>query len=112
MAPTTIIGQKTTTTPWGRNPEKKEGYPLRITEILAGLKGVAYAERTCLATPQDIIKTKRAIMNAFSVQHQAKGFAIVEVLSQCPTIWRMAPLVATQWVQEEMTKFFPLGRIK
>ncbi|MBN2120207.1 MAG: 2-oxoglutarate oxidoreductase [Candidatus Omnitrophica bacterium] len=112
MAPTTLVGQKTTTTPWGRSPEKGDGFPLKITEILAGLPGVAYAERTSVAKAQDVLKTKKAIKTAFINQIENKGFSIVEVLSQCPTIWGMTPNQAVKWVKEEMTKTFPLGRIK
>jgi 2-oxoglutarate ferredoxin oxidoreductase subunit beta len=112
MAPTTLIGQKTTTTPLGRSPEKGDGYPLKITEILAGLRGVVYAERTCVCTPQDVLKTKKAIHQAFLSQIENKGFSIVEVLSQCPTIWGMSPIESIKWVKEKMTKEFPLGRIK
>jgi len=112
MAPTTLIGQKTATTPWGRDPQRGEGYPLKISEILAGLAGVVYAERTTVCSPQDVIKTKKAIREAFLNQIEKRGFSIVEVLSQCPTIWRMSPQEAVQWVKEEMVKEFPLGRIK
>lgn len=112
MAPTTLIGQKTTTTPEGRNPEAKEGFPLKITEILSTLRGVVYAERTALFTPQNINKTKQAIRSAFLNQVEKKGFSIVEVLSQCPTIWKMSPQDSLLWVKNEMVKEFPLGKIK
>jgi len=112
MAPTTIVGQKTATTPWGRDPARKEGYPLRITEILATLEGVVYAERTAVGSPSDIIKTKKAIRRAFINQIENKGFSIVEVLSQCPASWHLEPSQAVKWVKEEMVKFYPLGRIK
>ena len=112
MAPTTLVGQKTTTTPWGRDPGKGEGLPLKITEILAGFTGVVYAQRSAVCSPQDIRKTKNALREAFLNQIEQRGFSIVEVLSQCPTIWRMSPQKATEWVREEMTKVFPLGRIK
>lgn len=112
MAPTTLIGQRTATTPWGRSPEKGEGFPLKITEILAQFPGVVYAERTTVSSPSGVIKTKKAIKQAFLNQMQNKGFSIVEILSQCPAIWRMTPLEAVKWVNEEMTKVFPLGRIK
>ncbi len=112
MAPTTLIGQRTATTPWGRDSQRGEGYPLKIIEILAQLKGVVYAERTALSSPQEVIKTKRAIKQAFINQIENKGFSIVEVLSQCPTIWRMSPQESVAWIREVMTKEFPLGRIK
>lgn len=112
MAPTTLIGQKTTTTPWGRDPERKEGYPLKITELLAQLPNVVYAERTSVCSPQDVLKTKKAIKEAFMNQTEKRGFSIVEVLSQCPTAWSMTPLDSIKWVKEKMTKEYPLGRIK
>lgn len=112
MAPTTLIGQKTATTPQGRDPERGEGYPLKILEILAQLKGVVYAERRALFSPQEIMKTKEAIKRGFLYQMERKGFSIVEVLSQCPTIWRMSPQESIVWVKESMTKEFPLGRLK
>ena len=112
MAPTTVVGQKTTTTPSGRDPHRGEGYPLRIIEMLALLKGVVYADRVCVASPSDVVSAKKAIKQAFVNQIEGKGFSIVEVLSQCPTIWRMLPENAVKWVKEEMVKFYPLGRIK
>ena len=112
MAPTTLVGQKTATTPWGRNPEKGDGFPLKITEILASLQGVVYAERTTVSNPQGVIKTKKAVKQAFLNQIENKGFSIVEILSQCPAVWRKTPSESVQWVNEEMTKVFPLGRIK
>ena len=112
MAPTTVIGQKTTTTPWGRDPTRKDGYPLQITEILATLKGVTYAERTAVDSPADIMIAKKAIKQAFVNQIEKKGFSIVEVLSQCPTVWHMETVKAIKWVKEEMTKFYPLRKIK
>jgi len=112
MAPTTLIGQKTATTPLGRNPKLKEGFPLKITEMLSTLKGVVYAERTALFTPQNIKKTKQAIKLGFINQIEKKGFSIIEVLSQCPTIWKMTPVESTAWMKNEMVKEFPLGRIK
>lgn len=112
MAPTTLIGQKTTTTPGGRNPQKGEGFPLKVLELLSSLKGVVYAERTALCSPAEIIKTKKAIRQAFLNQLENKGFSIVEVLSQCPTVWHMSPSQSVDWVREVMAKEFPLGRIK
>ena len=112
MAPTTLVGQKTATTPWGRSPEKKEGYPLRITEILAQLSGVCFAERTTISNPQGVLKTKKAIHQAFLNQIDKKGFSIVEVLSQCPTVWGMSVKESLDFVDKEMVKTFPLGKIK
>jgi 2-oxoglutarate ferredoxin oxidoreductase subunit beta len=112
MAPTTLVGQKTATTSKGRNPENKEGYPLKITEILATLSNVVYAQRTTVVTPQQIRETKEAIKQSFKLQLQGKGFSIVEVLSPCPTIWGKNAKASGEWIINEMTKIFPLGRIK
>ena len=112
MAPTTLVKQKTTTTPWGRDPAKGDGYPLHITELIAQLPRVVYAERTAVTNPKNVLRTKTAIKTAFANQMENKGFSIVEVLSQCPTVWKKSPAEAVKWVEEEMAKTFPLGRIK
>jgi len=111
MAPTTLVGQRTATTPLGRNP-KLQGYPLKISEMLAQLKGVQYIERVSLHSPQEIIKTKRAIKQAFENQINGVGFSLVEVLSGCPTYWGMSPRQSLDWIQNVLAKEFPLGRIK
>jgi 2-oxoglutarate ferredoxin oxidoreductase subunit beta len=111
MAPTTLVGQRTATTPLGRNPEL-EGYPLKISEMLAQLKGVQYIERVSLHSPQEIIKTKRAIKQAFENQINGVGFSLVEVLSGCPTYWGMSARQSLDWIQNVLAKEFPLGRIK
>ena len=112
MAPTTLIGQRTTTTPWGRDPRKGEGFPLKITELIASLSGVVFAQRTAISSVKNILNTKKAIKQAFITQIEEKGFSIVEILSQCPTIWKMTVQEAVEWVEKEMIKVFPLGRIK
>lgn len=112
MAPTTLIGQKTTTTPWGRDPQRGEGFPLKISEILATLKGVVYVERVAVSDAKNVLKAKTAIKKAFNNQVENKGFSLVEVLAQCPTVWGKDPLDSAKWIQEEMIKEFPLGRIK
>ena len=112
MAPTTLVGQKTATTPWGRNPYKGEGSPLKISEMLSVLEGVFYVERVAVFNPSEILKTKKAIKQAFINQNENRGFSLVEILSPCPTVWKMEPIKAWKWVEEEMTKTFPLGRIK
>ncbi len=112
MAPTTLVNQKTATTPMGRNPDRGDGYPLKITELLAQLPRVVYAERTAVTNPKNVMNTKSAVKKAFINQIEKKGFSIVEVLCQCPTIWKMSPVEAVNWVETEMTKTFPLGRIK
>ncbi|MBM3245728.1 MAG: 2-oxoglutarate oxidoreductase [Candidatus Omnitrophica bacterium] len=110
MAPTTLLGQKTATTPQGRKPE--EGYPLKISEMLALLAGVKYIERTALSSPQEVMKTKKAIRQAFQNQIDHVGFSLVEILSPCPTYWAMPPRQALDWINNVMAKEFPLGRIK
>lgn len=111
MAPTTLIGQKTTTTPSGRD-SKNDGYPIKISEIIAQLPGVAYVERVAVTSPKNIIRAKKAVKKAFEVQIKELGFSLVEILSQCPTNWRMEPPSACRYVEEELTKFFPLGVLK
>ena len=111
MAPTTLSGQKTTTTPYGRDV-RIEGYPIKMSEILALVKGTVYIERTAVNSPANIRRTKKAIRKAFQTQIDDLGFSLVEILSPCPTNWRMSPLEAWQWIDKEMIKEFPLGVIK
>jgi 2-oxoglutarate ferredoxin oxidoreductase subunit beta len=108
MAPTTLLGQKTTTSPYGRNA-KDNGYPIKMSEMLATLEGSAYIERTMVTTPQNVIKTKAAIKKAFEVQIRGLGFSMVEVLSTCPTNWGMTPVESMKWLEDNMIKVFPLG---
>ncbi len=108
MAPTTLLDQKTTTSPNGRTPEF-EGYPLHITDIVSQFPGVAYAERVAVNSPGGIRKTKKAIRNAFQTQVDGLGYSIVEVLSPCPTNWKMSPVDSFKWVDDVMMKEFPLG---
>ncbi len=112
MAPTTLVGQPTATTPWGRNPKSGEGWPVKLSEILATLSGVAFAVRSTISSPREVIKTREYIKKAFSNQIENKGFSIIEVLSPCPTIWQKSPINAMKWIDEEMVKTFPLGVIK
>lgn len=111
MAPTTLLEQKTTTTPLGRN-SAREGYPLRVCELLAGLSAVASLERVALDSAQGVSKTKRALRAAFTNQLQGKGFSLVEILSPCPVCWNKSPEEAWQWVGEKMVKTFPLRKFK
>jgi 2-oxoglutarate ferredoxin oxidoreductase subunit beta len=111
MAPTTVLGQNTTTSPGGRTG-KRDGYPIHLSEMLALAEGSAYIERTALASPASILKTKKAIAKAFRVQLQGHGFSLVEVLSPCPTNWKMNPVEAWKWIDEVMVKSFPVGIIK
>jgi 2-oxoglutarate/2-oxoacid ferredoxin oxidoreductase subunit beta len=111
MAPTTVVGQVTTTSPGGRVP-LRDGNPLDLSSMLALAGGSVYIERTAVSNPKGILKTKKAIKKAFEVQLQDKGFSLVEILSACPTNWKMSPTQAVRWVDETMTKFFPLQVIK
>jgi 2-oxoglutarate ferredoxin oxidoreductase subunit beta len=111
MAPTTLRGMKTTTTPYGRD-HILEGHPIKMSEILALLEGVAYIERVAVNSPANIRKTKKAIAKAFQMQLDKKGFSMVEILSPCPTNWKMSSVQAWKWVDEEMSKIFPLGVYK
>jgi 2-oxoglutarate ferredoxin oxidoreductase subunit beta len=111
MAPTTLLGQKTATTPSGRNAGC-EGFPLKISEILAGLPAVKYVERASLHSPQEVLKAKKAVRQAFQNQLDGLGFSLVEILSPCPTYWGLNPSEALDWIKDVMAKEFPLGRIK
>ncbi len=111
MAPTTLIGQKTTTTPAGRTAQEA-GNPLRVSEMLATLDGPAYIERVSLDSPKNVLTAKRAVRKAFRNQLEGKGFSLVEVLSMCPTDWGMTPLQALAWVRERMMTYYPLGVFK
>lgn len=111
MAPTTLIGQVTTTSPFGRD-ESWCGKPLKMSELLATIDGCKFVERVAVNTPQNIRKAKKAIMNCFKLQIENKGFGIVEVLSTCPTNWGMTPKDALKWLEEDMMKYYPLGNFK
>lgn len=111
MAPTTMPGQETTTTPGGRCVATA-GNPIRVCELLSTIDGVAYLERTAATSPQGIARTKRAIKTAFTMQLERKGFSLVEVLSTCPTQWGMAPLDAMKHVNEVNVSYYPLGVYK
>jgi len=111
MAPTTLAGQKTATTPFGREV-KSHGYPLKISEMLAVLRGVYSIERVSLHSPQEIIKAKSAIGQAFSNQIDGRGFSLVEVLSPCPTYWGMSAKESLDWIRDALMKEFPLGKLK
>ncbi|MCL2009016.1 MAG: thiamine pyrophosphate-dependent enzyme [Synergistaceae bacterium] len=108
MAPTTLLGQKSSTCPTGRTAEAN-GYPIRMCEMLATLGGPAYIERVSVTRPKDIIKAKQAILKAFKNQIEEKGVSFVEVLSTCPTNWGMRPVDACRWLEENMIPHYPLG---
>jgi 2-oxoglutarate ferredoxin oxidoreductase subunit beta len=111
MAPTTLVGQKTATTPFGRDPQR-EGYPVHVCELLTTLEGTAYLERVAVNSPKNIIRAKKAIRKAFQNQVEGKGYSLVEVLSQCPVDWGMTPHDAIAWVESHVMKTFPLGVYK
>jgi 2-oxoglutarate ferredoxin oxidoreductase subunit beta len=111
MAPTTLPGQVTTTSPFGRDVQTC-GYPIRIRELLSALRTPAYIARVAVHTPRHVIEAKKAIRKAFQYQVQGRCFSLVEVLSTCPTNWGMTPIEATQWVQDNMVPYFPLGELK
>ena len=108
MAPTTLVGQTSTTSPWGRRPAN-EGFPIRVSEMLATLEAPVYIERVALCDNKNIMRARRAIRRAIENQRDGLGFSMVEILSPCPTIWNMDPVKARQWVGETMVKTFPLG---
>lgn len=112
MAPTTVLGQVTATTQQGRQATG-QGYPLQVCELLAVLPGTIYIERCALSSAPQIRKSKKAIKHAFELQlNSAEGLSLVELLSPCPTYWRMTPAKAMEWIENEMTKVFPLGCLK
>jgi 2-oxoglutarate ferredoxin oxidoreductase subunit beta len=111
MAPTTLLGQVTTTTPTGRD-SVIAGHPVRICEVFAQLDGTFYLERVAVNKPAAVLKAKKAIAKAFQYQLDGRGFSLVEILSPCPTNWKMDALKACTWIDEVMSKVFPLGIIK
>ena len=111
MAPTTLISQKTTTTPLGRE-ETVHGNPIRVCELIATLPAPTYIERVALGRSKHIMKTRKAIRKALQNQAEGRGYSFVEILAPCPTGWKMDPPDSRDWVLEEMTKIFPLGVFK
>lgn len=111
MAPTTLIGQKTTTSPYGRS-EEWSGAPIKVCEMLSQIPDCYYAERVALNTTANIMKAKKAIKKAFQYQMEGHGLNIVEVLSTCPTNWGMSPVEAIKWLEDNMIPYYPLGVYK
>lgn len=111
MAPTTLIGQKATTAPYGRD-EALTGKPIKISEMLATIDGAKFVERVAVNTPANIKKAKKAILECFKIQIEGKGFGIVEVLSTCPTNWGYTPVESLRWLENNMIPYYPLGNIK
>lgn len=111
MAPTTLIGQKTATTPYGRRVDLN-GYPLVISPLLAALPGTCYVTRQSVHTPANVHKTKAALRKAFQNSMQGKGTSVVEVVSTCSSGWKLSPEAANKWMEENMFKQYPLGDLK
>ena len=111
MAPTTLLGQKTATTPYGRRADLN-GYPLKISDILAGLDGTCYVTRQTVHTPAAVRKTKAALKKAFLNAKAKHGTSVVEVVSTCNSGWKMSPADSNKWMQEHMTAKYPLGDLK
>ena len=111
MAPTTLVGMKSTTSPKGRDP-KEHGYPMHMCEILNQLTAPYYLERTSCNSPANVMKTKKAIKKAFQNQLDGTGFSMVEIVTSCPTNWGLDPIQALDYIDEKMLKEFPLGVIR
>ncbi len=111
MAPTTLIGQKTTTSPRGREYEN-EGNPIRVCELLNSLDAPVYLERVSLHDVKHRAKARMAVRKAIKIQMEGKGYSLVEVLSACPSGWKMDPVDSLKWIEEEMVKVFPLGVVR
>jgi 2-oxoglutarate ferredoxin oxidoreductase subunit beta len=111
MAPTTLPGQVTQTTPYGRDV-KYSGYPVHVCEMLSTLDGVAYAERVSVDCVKNVLSAKKAIRKAFENQINGLGYSIVEVISSCPTNWGLSPADALQWIRDNMIPYYPLGVFK
>lgn len=108
MAPTSLPGQVTQTSPYGRDP-KTQGYPIRMSEMLSKADGAAYIERVAVDCVKNVNAAKKAIKKAFQTQLDGKGFSMVEVLSTCPTNWGKSPVEALEWLRENMIPYYPLG---
>jgi len=111
MAPTSLIGQKTTTSIEGRI-EEISGKPIKMAELIATIDGAVFVERVSLDSPANIRKAKKAIQRAIEVQEKRLGFGFVEILSTCPTNWGYTPVKSLEWLRENMIPYFPLGNIK
>jgi 2-oxoglutarate ferredoxin oxidoreductase subunit beta len=111
MAPTTLPGQKTSTTPAGRNIQT-EGYPLHVSELLATIEGVSYIARTSVNSFRNLMTAGKAIEKSFRYQIEGKGFSLVEILSPCPVDWKLSPKDSLAWIEAELTTVFPLGTFK
>lgn len=111
MAPTTLLGQTTATSQFTRRAEK-EGFPIKILEMMKVLTGAVYLERTSIHSPKEVLKTKSAIMKSFNTQLEKKGFSMVEIISPCPTYWGLSPVESMERIEKEVVKVYPLGMVK
>ena len=111
MAPTSLPGQVTQTSPYGRDT-KTAGYPIRVCELLSELEGATYLERVAVNNVKNVKNAKKAIKKAFENQVNGKGFSLIEVVSTCPTNWGLTPSKALEWVEEKMLPYYPLGVYK
>jgi len=111
MAPTTLLNQVTTTSPYGRKSDT-HGFPIKVCELLSTLEGAVFVERVSTHDVKNILNAKKAIKKAFQIQMNEKGFSIVEVLSTCPTNWGLNPTESLKWIQENMIPVYPLGNFK
>ncbi|HYH02468.1 MAG TPA: thiamine pyrophosphate-dependent enzyme [Bacillota bacterium] len=111
MAPTTLVGQKTTTSPFGRDAETT-GHPIKVVEMLNTLTSPVFLARVSVHDPKNVMKAKEAIKKAFELQVKGAGFSLVEVLSTCPTNWGMTPVESLKWVETNMVPQFPLGILR
>jgi len=111
MAPTTLLGQTTATSQYTRRA-KKEGFPIKILEMMKVLPGAVYLERTSVHSPKEVTKTKNAIKKSFNIQLEKKGFSMVEVISPCPTYWGLSPIESMKRIENEVIKEYPLGIVK
>lgn len=111
MAPTTLPGMVSTTSPYGRDVNTM-GYPIKVSELLATLPAVAYITRQSVHTPGNVRKTKKALQKALEYQKQGLGFCLVEIISNCPSNWKMTPLESNKFIEDKMIPYYPLGDIK
>jgi len=111
MAPTTLPNMKTTTSPYGRDVTKV-GYPMKMSELISNLPGAFYVTRQAVHTAANVRKAKKAIMNGFKYQKLNKGISFVEIISNCPSNWKMTPLQTNDFINDEMIKYYPLGDVK
>src|SRR3974390_660538 len=108
MAPTTLVGERSATSPWGRRPVN-EGFPLHMAEMMATLEAPVYVERVALCDNKNIMRARKAVRRALEIQRDGHGFTFVEILSPCPTIWGKEPVEARKWIAEKMIPNFPLN---